>query len=207
MRAELNLLNEQVAATQLELQQVSSSRQDLQQAVTSSGRSTLVDEQRRMQKQLLELQASTDQYKAVIDRQQRVLEENAQLTTALSLPGVHLMPMKGVESASAATGYALVVEKSKLLVVASNLPKLAPDKQFQLWLIRKQEPRIVNAGVFTPDDDNRAVMKFEDPPVISEIASLTITDEPEGGSTAPTGSKLLVASTAPEPEENQIRER
>lgn len=195
---QLNQLSQQVVATQLQLQQAEARTKELEKALGPSGRGAIIDE-RAARKQSLIWQAEADQYKSIIDRQQTKLEDNNRLVDMLSSPGVHMMPLKGAESAVSSTAYALILDNSKLVLVAANLPKLAPEKQFQLWLLRTQEPKVVNAGVFTPDDENRAVLQFENPPVLTDIATLVITDEPEGGSAAPTGAKLL-ASVAQEAE-------
>ena len=71
--------------------------------------------------------------------------------------------MKGSGTAAHCTAYALIVENSKILLIARNLPKLDEQRQFQFWVVRKEEPKIVSAGMFTPGDDNRAVLEFEDP--------------------------------------------
>ncbi len=38
-------------------------------------------------------------------------------------------------------------------------------------------------------------MSFDDASVLSDIALIEVTDEPEGGSSAPTGTKLLEAGS------------
>jgi anti-sigma-K factor RskA len=101
--------------------------------------------------------------------------------------------MKGSEQASDSTAYALIVEKTRLVFIGSKLPKLNEGKQFQLWLVRRQDPKVVSAGVFSPNDDSRALVNFDDQSVLTELASLVVTDEPEGGSAEPTGTHLLEA--------------
>ena len=51
-------------------------------------------------------------------------------------------------------------------------------------------------GIFYVDDQtqNRWVMKFEDPRILSEIDSVFVTVEPQGGSAQPTGMQLLTAA-------------
>jgi len=50
-------------------------------------------------------------------------------------------------------------------------------------------------GIFYVDDQkqNRWVLKFDDPDVLTEIDSVFVTVEPPGGSAKPTGHKLLYA--------------
>jgi anti-sigma-K factor RskA len=88
----------------------------------------------------------------------------------------------------------LIVEHSRLVLIASNLPKLDNQRQFQCWIVRKKNPKIVSAGVFSPNDENHAVLEFEEPSVISDISLVEVTNEPRGGSSEPTGTKLLFVS-------------
>jgi hypothetical protein len=152
-----------------------------------------------MRRQILELQAEIGQYKAIMQRQERALSDNLRLLDALSTPGAHLFFLKGTGIAANCTAYALVVENSKIVLIASSLPKLDHERQFQFWVVRKEEPKIVSAGMFTPDD-NRVVLEFEDPSLISNISLIQVTDEPRGGSSEPTGPKLLFVSLDNSPE-------
>jgi len=170
-------------------------RQEAEKSLQAAGQGAHTDEQSQTQRQLLELEAEVSQYKTIVDRQQRSLADNLRLLKALSAPRAHLFTMKGSEIASDCTAYSLLVVKSRVVLVASNLPKLAENKQFQFWLLRNKEPKIVSAGVFSPDDENHAVVDFEDPSVLTDISIFEVTDEPRGGSSEPTGVKLLTAST------------
>ncbi len=188
---ELNRLKQKVAATQLELEQEKQETENLNRALSKSGRSDSVALTGRLRQQLLESQAEANQYKEVIGLEQRALAANTKLLDALSERGAHLLPMRGTEAAADSTAYALIVESSRMLFVASNLPKPSEGKQYQLWLLRRQEPKLVSAGVFTPDDANRAIMDFGASSVLSDIAELEVTEEPTGGSEAPSGNKLM----------------
>jgi hypothetical protein len=188
---ELNRLKQRVAATQLELHQQKKETENLNRALSKSGRSDSVALTASLRRQLLESQAEANQYKEVIQLEQRALAANTQLLDALSNPGARLLPMKGAQAAVDSTAYALIIESSRMLFIASNLPKPPAGKQYQLWLLRRQEPKLVSAGVFSPDDRNRAVMDFGASSVLSDIAELEITEEPQGGSEAPTGNKLM----------------
>jgi len=50
---------------------------------------------------------------------------------------------------------------------------------------------MISGGVFAAGDDNRSVLAFDDPSFISHISLIEVTDEPRGGSSQPTGAKLL----------------
>jgi len=201
---ELDHLKQRVAANQLALQQQKQTSDSLNRALHTSGNSDSVALMASLHKQLLQSQAEANQYKAAIALEQKEDLQNSMLLNALSTPGAHLLPMKGFDVAAESTAYALIVESSKVVFVASNLPQPAEGKQYQLWLLRRQDPKLISAGVFSPDDKNRAVLDFASSSVISDIAELEVTEEPTdgGGSEAPTGNKLLstVATPSERPE-------
>ena len=102
--------------------------------------------------------------------------------------------MRGGEGTTNAVAYVLLIEKSRLVFVGSNLPKPSADHQFQLWLHRKEEPKVVSAGVFAPDNKNHAVVEYAEASLLSEISFVAITEEPTGGSSAPTAARLFDTS-------------
>lgn len=196
----LNQATQQLALLKLQLDQERARRREAENALNSGGNGNVLDQQARMRRQILELQAEIGQYKAIMERQERTLSDNLRLLNALSTSGAHLFAMKGAGAAANCIAYALVVENLKIVLIASNLPKLDQARQFQFWVVRKDEPKMVSAGMFTPGDDSRVVLEFEDPSLISNISLVQVTDEPRGGSSEPTGAKLLMVSLAKPPE-------
>jgi hypothetical protein len=190
----LNQLTQQVASMKLQLDDERAKRRDTEKALISAGKNSVIDQQAQMRRQILELEAAAGQYKAIIDRQERALADNLRLLSALSTPAAHLFLMKNSEAAANCTAYALVVENSKILLIASNLPKLENQRQFQLWVERTEDPKLLSGGLFAAGDDNRGLLEFEDPSLISHISLIAVTDEPRGGSSEPTGTKLLFAN-------------
>lgn len=187
----LNQLTQQVASMKVQLDDERTKRQEVERALISVGKNSTIDQQAQTRRQILELQAAAGQYKAIIDRQERALADNLRLLSALSTSGAHLFLMKDSDAAAHCTAYALIVENLKIVFIATNLPKLGQQRQFQLWVERSKDPKIVSAGAFTAADDNRVVLEFDDPSVMSDISLIDVTDEPHGGSSEPTGTKLL----------------
>src|SRR5437868_7630672 len=132
----------------LQLDDERAKRREVEKALNSGGNSNVLDQQARMRRQILELQAEIGQYKAIMERQERALSDNLRVLNALSTPGAHLFLMKGTGTAANCTAYALIVENSKIVLIANNLPKLDEKRQFQFWVIRKEEPKTVSAGMF-----------------------------------------------------------
>ncbi|HEY1949667.1 MAG TPA: anti-sigma factor [Bryobacteraceae bacterium] len=193
--ADINRLAQQLATAQIELKKENAKRTQVENQLNSSGQAAL-GQVEKMKRTLSESQATEQQYKEIIERDRAQMRENTSLIEALASGGARLLVFKGVESAAKGTvAYVLVINNAKLVFIGSNLPKLEADHQFQLWLVRTEDPKYVSAGVFAPDDHNRAVVRYDEAALISAVSELTITAEPTGGSSGPTGPKLLEVST------------
>ncbi|MGI9073824.1 MAG: anti-sigma factor domain-containing protein [Bryobacteraceae bacterium] len=190
----LDQMTQQLVSLKLQLDGERAKRQDAERALKSAGKSGIIDQQMQMRQQISKLQAAVGQYKAIIDRQESALDDNLSLLSALSTPAARLFLMKNSEAAAHCTAYALIVEHSKLVLIASNLPKLDKQRQLQCWIMRKKEPKIVSAGVVSPNEENHAVLEFEEPSLVSDISLVEVTNEPRGGSSEPTGPKFLFVS-------------
>jgi anti-sigma-K factor RskA len=107
----------------------------------------------------------------------------------LKSPDTKAIVMKGLPSAPElkATVYWNAKEKTTLLTI-QDLPKPAPDKQYQLWAIVDKKP--VDAGVFSFTTTDIQTMK-----IFERASAFAITLEPQGGSTTPTLEKMYVIGT------------
>lgn len=207
LSSQVDRLQQKVVANQLALHDQKQQVDSLKRALSTAGRGDSVALVTSLRKQLSESQAEANQYKEAIALEQKQAHDNATLLNALSSPGAHLLTFKASETAPTSTAYALIVESSKVVFVASNLPKPADGKQYQLWLLRRQDPKLVSAGVFSPDKQNSAVLDFNSSAVISDIAELEVTEEPDpDGSESPTGNKLM-STIATQPEKPEKMER
>ena len=200
LNAQVYRLTQDLASSQVQLDSAAAKQRASDEALKKRGVTAAIlgrDEQAR--RRTLELEAEVGQYRAALERQQSMVADNSTVLKAMLSPGLRFIPLKGEEAAEKSVAYALVVEASKIVVVAAKLPRLPDDRQFQLWLIRKQEPKTaVNCGVFSADDENRAIFAFENPVAVADLAALAVTEEPKGGSSSPTTDKLLVGSAPPE---------
>ncbi len=109
----LNQATRQLALMKLQLADERAKLREAEKALNSGGSSNVLDQQARMRRQILELQAEIGQYKAIMQRQERALSDNLRLLNALSTPGAHLFFMKGTGTAANCTAYALIVENCK----------------------------------------------------------------------------------------------
>lgn len=71
-------------------------------------------------------------------------------------------------------------------LAAPNLPKLQPDRTYELWFLQGSKPS--PAGVF------QAGTILALPPLPVGTTSLAVTVEPRGGSPAPTSSPILIGT-------------
>jgi hypothetical protein len=190
----------QRSATKLrvELNQQQSTNRALETALKTAGTDEAARQMEAMRRQILRLQAQVDQFQSSTDLDRQLLNDNAQLMNALSTPGVRLLPLHGVESAAKSVAYALIAANREVIFVASSLPNPDPEHDFQLWIARKEDPKLISGGVFSPDESQRAIVRFSAADLTSEIVSLEVTEEPLGGSEAPTGPRLFTSIAAAE---------
>jgi hypothetical protein len=79
-----------------------------------------------------------------------------------------------------------------VMLFASNLPKLAPGKAYQMWLIpRGGSPR--PAGLFQPNEQQSAIHILPGPVDTATLGTVAVSVEPESGSPAPTTQPIIVA--------------
>jgi anti-sigma-K factor RskA len=71
----------------------------------------------------------------------------------------------------------------------AKLPKPAPDKDYQLWIITPESKQPVDAGVIPAVSDN---MMFTASRPVTQVAALAISIEPKGGSPSPQGPVIYL---------------
>jgi anti-sigma-K factor RskA len=100
-------------------------------------------------------------------------------------------PASATPGANQPRGTYFVNPQSGVMLIASNLPAPAPGRAYEMWIIPKgQAPR--PAGVFRPDPNGSVVHLQPGPVDLNNTAAFAITNEPEGGSPAPTTQPFLV---------------
>lgn len=106
-------------------------------------------------------------------------------------PGVlRTIPLAGTETAPQATGLIVIsADGEHGTLVVDGLAALDQDQQYQLWLI--QDGERTNGGVFSVNPEGYGSLWVESPQPLSSYSAFGITIEPEGGSTGPTGDKVL----------------
>jgi anti-sigma factor RsiW len=74
-------------------------------------------------------------------------------------------------------------------IIVDQLPQLDPDQQYQLWLI--QDDQRTSGAVFSVDGEGYRGLQIESPIPLQEYGAFGITIEPAGGSSGPTGERVL----------------
>ncbi|HEV7923855.1 MAG TPA: anti-sigma factor [Verrucomicrobiae bacterium] len=83
-------------------------------------------------------------------------------------------------------------QKQDGVLVAENLKPLAPDQDYELWVIdENQHP--VAAGVFHVDDTGKIKMDFKPRQLVKTAGMFAITTEAKGGVASPTMKNMVLA--------------
>jgi len=80
---------------------------------------------------------------------------------------------------------------SQWTFVAHNLPRAAPNRTYQLWLITRAQ-RKISAGVFATSASGDALVIAHYSLPKDSLAAIAVTDEPSGGSPQPTTTPVLL---------------
>jgi len=115
--------------------------------------------------------------------------QNAQFALAmLSSPNTQMLTISG---GNVSGTILLNWENNQAILVAQNVPALAQNQTYQIWLVKPDGGR-VSAGLFRPESGASYTTKaISSPQSFSDFVGLGVTVEPAGGSDAPTGERLF----------------
>ena len=144
------------------------------------------------------------------DDLRRVDAETARLTTdaarvagqadlavaILTATDMRRIDLEGFDASRNATARAYWSDTQGLLIVADRLPAPPPGRTYQVWLIGGGSAGPVSAGLIDGRRAGRGMLIVPPPGGVTGggIMTVAVTDEPEGGLSAPTGSKHLAGS-------------
>jgi len=107
--------------------------------------------------------------------------------------GMKAVALQNTGAAPDGSAFAIVSGDGKNgVLVVDHLPELDASKEYQVWLVRDGET--TGAGTFSVDEDGYRGMRLAAPDSLLSYASVLVTVEPAGGSTAPTGKQVLNGS-------------
>jgi hypothetical protein len=184
---------QELSSSRLQIHQQQQKTNRANAVLTASGKAETANQIADLQDRLTRLQAEVSQYKAALSRKERGDDDQKDFLLLLSSPGARLVPLKGTQVSAASLAYAVVVPHSRLGFVGSSLSDLPRGHEYQIWIVRRTDPKPKSAGVFVPDDAGHAFVLVDDGETVSDPASIIVTEEPAGGSPAPTGSRILAS--------------
>jgi hypothetical protein len=100
--------------------------------------------------------------------------------------------LKGAGPAPEAMARVFSSPSRGLLVAATNLPPIAEDQSYQLWLMTRGAP--VSVGLVRPDPQGNATAAFDPVADAPEPTGLAISLEKAGGADKPSGPICLVSA-------------
>jgi anti-sigma-K factor RskA len=143
----------------------------------------LAAERDRLARQAAALEREAAQARAEAQRMAEALQ-------VVASPGSRAIALAGLDPTPGASGRTYVnPEEGSALFYAFDLPRLAPDKTYQLWFIAAGKP--VSAGTFAVDERGSGSVRVEDLRRTGEIQAWAVTIEPRGGVPQPTGAMVL----------------
>lgn len=107
--------------------------------------------------------------------------------------GMRAIPLLNTGAAPGAAGFVIIgADGQNGAFVVDALPTLQPDRQYQLWLLQNEQR--TSGAVFSVDEYGYGGGRIRAPQNLSEYSGCGVTIEPAGGSTAPTGERVLAGS-------------
>ena len=94
------------------------------------------------------------------------------------------------EAAHPARGRLFVSPRRGIVLIASSLPPLEPNKTFEMWVL-PQSGNPIPAGTFRGEREGTAV--YVHPGPVQSAAAVAVTIEPGGGSPQPTTKPFIVS--------------
>jgi hypothetical protein len=152
--------------------------------------------------EIKQLSAKLTAQTEVLERERTLLAAGRDIHDLMGARNLHIVDVLDVDSKGKnqrAFGRVFYTEGKSLIFYAFDLGNRATakrDASFQVWgTSGPAQGPAKSLGVFYVDDQkqNRWVLEFDDPDVLAQIDSVFVTAEPAGGSTKPTGQKLLYA--------------
>jgi anti-sigma-K factor RskA len=125
---------------------------------------------------------------------QRYLALQRQAFTLITAPEVRPVVLRSPKAESQARGVLLLKpEEPHAVLIVQDLPPLAQDRAYQLWLGFGDRQRD-DGGVFRVDEQGFGVIPVTAPRPFTAYQRVGITEEPAGGSPGPTSPRVISAT-------------
>jgi hypothetical protein len=155
--------------------------------VTASQRA---DAMRRDNQRLLAAQRGLERQIAARDS---AIADRQSLLDAMTGPGVQVIEAGATNARQPAAKMFWDQPTDQWTFVAHNLPRTAPNRTYQLWLITRAQ-RKISAGVFATNGSGDALVIAHYALARDALAAIAVTDEPAGGSPQPTSTPVLLGA-------------
>ena len=130
--------------------------------------------------------------RSVTEEKERLAEQNRKFATMVA-PETRIMALTGREMSPSASARAFIdPTRHRAIVFFNNMPANPPDKSYQLWVIRSDQPKPQSAGVFDVAQNGSATITVENLPPMNVTKALAVTMESRGGVESPTSAKCYV---------------
>ena len=124
-------------------------------------------------------------------RNAEIARQNATLGALLG-PGVEVYELGATGAATPAMKVFMDRARQRALVIAYRLQAPAPGRAYQLWFIRDGVP--IPSVTFSPDSSGSALIADVEIPAGGTVSAAAVTEEPAGGSSAPTTTPFLAGA-------------
>lgn len=126
-------------------------------------------------------------------KQAAQLERTRAIAALLTSPQTVTVTLAPKTPNATQPGRVMYNQRQGALIYAGNLPPLAADKSYELWLI-PQSGNPIPAGVFAAQPNGEAGMVMPKIPVGVSAKAFAVTVEPAGGAPQPTGAMVQVGT-------------
>ena len=149
----------------------------------------------KMQATVARLASDNYQISRQVETMQAKVARREDVISMLQQPDVHVVPLKGMEQASAASGSMLTTpDESNAILVLKNLPVLPKGQFYQLWSVVKEEK--ILWGGFTINDHGTVFVKLPRPSN-PDVTALVMTVEESPTPTTPAGPMVMAGNLQP----------
>ncbi len=140
-----------------------------------------------------ELQQQVAMSGQVIQQLTEQLHSQQQLLALFQAPELRIYDLAGQAPAPNAAGKVYLDPARRTgLFLGHNLAAPPPDKDYQLWMLRGNQP--IDAGILTPDKSGNYIATFDVAVDAGELTAFAVTVEPRGGVPQPTGAMVLLGA-------------
>ena len=159
--------------------------------------STFADQQTQIRALMEQLSAQTE----TLERERSLSSTARDIRNLMGARNLHIIDVADVDSRGGEKPFGRVfyTEGTSLIFYAYDLDKRKKSLErysFQAWGQKEARNGAAHSlGVFVADDQaqNRWVLKYDDPSVLTQIEAVFVTVEPKGGSERPQGRQLMYA--------------